>query len=817
MRQERFTEQAWDAITSSQQLVGQFRHNQWDVEHIFLTLLRQERGLVGDILRDLGVNVEAVQREAEATLEKIPKITYEVGQIYATPRIAALFSAADAESRRLQDEFIGTEHLLIAIAGEEKGEAAGILGRSGVNQEKVYSALQKLRGGHRVTDARAESKYRSLEKYGRDLTELARQGKLDPVVGREDEIKRVMQVLTRRTKNNPVIVGEAGVGKTAIAEGLAQKIAADDVPNSLKGRKVVALDMGALVAGTKFRGEFEERLKAVMDEVRQGEGEIILFIDEIHTVVGAGAAEGAIDASNMLKPALAHGELQCIGATTLDEYRKFIEKDKALERRLQPVFLGEPTVEATIEMLHGLRPRYEAHHKIKISDAALEAAARLSQRYVSDRYLPDKAIDLIDEAASKLRIDTESAPPEVKSLEQRLKQLTNEEEAATQREDYETAAQLKVERLQLEEEYDGAKSEWLQKEKISEVVDENDIASLISIWTGIPISQMLEGEAEKLLFMEERIHERLVNQEEAVVAISEAIRRSRAGLKDPRRPIGSFIFLGPTGVGKTELARALAQFLFDDENAMVRLDMSEYQERHTVSRLIGAPPGYVGFEEGGQLTEAVRRRPYRVILLDEIEKAHPEVFNTLLQVLDDGRMTDGHGRTVDFKNTVIIMTSNAGVELIRRESAIGFAATRKGDSGAQKRGYEEMKGKVMAEVKKTFRPEFLNRLDETIVFHELTEEQLRQIVELMIKDLQGRLLERKLSIELTEEARSWLAKAGYDPQFGARPLRRAIERYVENPLSTQVLRGEFNEGDTVVVDVEGDELTFTSKAAEAPA
>ena len=817
MRQERFTEQAWDAITSSQQLVGQFRHNQWDVEHIFLTLLRQERGLVGDILRDLGVNVEAVQREAEATLEKIPKITYEVGQIYATPRIAALFSAADAESRRLQDEFIGTEHLLIAIAGEEKGEAAGILGRSGVNQEKVYSALQKLRGGHRVTDARAESKYRSLEKYGRDLTELARQGKLDPVVGREDEIKRVMQVLTRRTKNNPVIVGEAGVGKTAIAEGLAQKIAADDVPDSLKGRKVVALDMGALVAGTKFRGEFEERLKAVMDEVRQGEGEIILFIDEIHTVVGAGAAEGAIDASNMLKPALAHGELQCIGATTLDEYRKFIEKDKALERRLQPVFLGEPTVEATIEMLHGLRPRYEAHHKIKISDAALEAAARLSQRYVSDRYLPDKAIDLIDEAASKLRIDTESAPPEVKSLEQRLKQLTNEEEAATQREDYETAAQLKVERLQLEEEYDGAKSEWLQKEKISEVVDENDIASLISIWTGIPISQMLEGEAEKLLFMEERIHERLVNQEEAVVAISEAIRRSRAGLKDPRRPIGSFIFLGPTGVGKTELARALAQFLFDDENAMVRLDMSEYQERHTVSRLIGAPPGYVGFEEGGQLTEAVRRRPYRVILLDEIEKAHPEVFNTLLQVLDDGRMTDGHGRTVDFKNTVIIMTSNAGVELIRRESAIGFAATRKGDSGAQKRGYEEMKGKVMAEVKKTFRPEFLNRLDETIVFHELTEEQLRQIVELMIKDLQGRLLERKLSIELTEEARSWLAKAGYDPQFGARPLRRAIERYVENPLSTQVLRGEFNEGDTVVVDVEGDELTFASKAAEAPA
>ena len=817
MRQERFTEQAQEAIAASQQLAQQLSHSQWDVEHILLALLMQERGLVGEILRELGVDAEQVRRHVETVLEQIPKITYQTGQFYMTPRINNLFAAADAESKRLKDELIATEHFLIAMAGEEKGEATSILRQFGVDPEKVYSALQKLRGGHRVTDARAESKYRSLEKYGRDLTELARQGKLDPVVGREDEIKRVMQVLTRRTKNNPVIVGEAGVGKTAIAEGLAQKIAADDVPDSLKGRKVVALDMGALVAGTKFRGEFEERLKAVMDEVRQGEGEIILFIDEIHTVVGAGAAEGAIDASNMLKPALAHGELQCIGATTLDEYRKFIEKDKALERRLQPVFLGEPSVEVTIEMLHGLRPRYEAHHKIKISDAALEAAARLSQRYVSDRFLPDKAIDLIDEAASKLRIDTESAPPEVKSLEQRLKQLTNEEEATTQREDYETAAQLKVERLRLEEEYDRAKGEWLQKEKISGVVDENDIASLISIWTGIPISQMLEGEAEKLLHMEERIHERLVNQEEAVVAISEAARRSLAGRKEPMRPIGSFIFLGPTGVGKTELARALAQFLFDDENAMVRLDMSEYQERHTVSRLIGAPPGYVGFEEGGQLTEAVRRRPYRVILLDEIEKAHPEVFNTLLQVLDDGRMTDGHGRTVDFKNTVIIMTSNAGVELIRRESAIGFAATRRGDSGAQERGYEEMKEKVMAEVKKTFRPEFLNRLDDTIVFHELTEEQLRHIVELMVRDLQGRLTERKLSVELTEEARSWLAKAGYDPQFGARPLRRAIERYVENPLSTQVLRGEFNEGDTVVVDVEGDELTFESRAAEAPA
>jgi ATP-dependent Clp protease ATP-binding subunit ClpC len=816
MRQERFTEQAWDAIIASQQLVGQFHHNQWDVEHILFALLMQERGLVGDILRELGVDVNGVKRQVETVLERMPKISYETTQIYATPRINSLFATADAESRRLQDEFIGTEHLLIAIAGEEKGDSASILHNFGVDREKVYSALQKLRGGHRVTDARAESKYRSLEKYGRDLTELARQGKIDPVIGREEEIKRVTQILSRRTKNNPVIVGEAGVGKTAIAEGLAQKIAADDVPDSLKQHRVVALDMGALVAGTKFRGEFEERLKAVMDEIRQGEGEIILFIDEIHTVVGAGAAEGAIDASNMLKPALAHGELQCIGATTLDEYRKFIEKDKALERRLQPVFIGEPSVEATIEMLRGLRPRYEAHHKVKISDEALEAAAKLSQRYISDRFLPDKAIDLIDEAASKLRIDTESAPPEVKSLEQRLKQLTNEEEAASQRQEYETSAQLRSERLRLEKEYEQAKDKWLQQEKISETVNEEHIAELISQWTGIPVSQMLEGEAEKLLHMEERIHDRLVNQEEAVVAISEAIRRSRAGLKDPRRPIGSFMFLGPTGVGKTELARTLAYFLFDDENAMVRLDMSEYQEKHTVSRLIGAPPGYIGYEEGGQLTEAVRRRPYRVILLDEIEKAHPEVFNSLLQVLDDGRMTDGHGRTVDFKNTVVIMTSNAGVELIKREGGIGFA-TKRDETKTQKQRYEDMKEKVMAEVRKAFRPEFLNRLDEIIVFHELTEEQLRHIVELMVKDLQSRLAERKLGVELTEEAKSWLSKEGYDPLYGARPLRRAIERYVENPLSNRVLSGEFNEGDTVVIDLGDDGLTFKAKVAKAVA
>jgi ATP-dependent Clp protease ATP-binding subunit ClpC len=812
MKQERFTEQAQEALAASQELVRQYHHSQWDVEHILLALLQQERGLVGDIMRELNVDVELVKREIEAALEKTPRVSYDTGQLYATPRIANLIKTAGEEADRLKDEFIGTEHLLIAIAGEPRGEAAAILKRVGVDQEKVYSALQKLRGGHRVTDARAESKYRSLEKYGRDLTEMARRGKLDPVIGRDDEIKRVMQVLTRRTKNNPVIVGEAGVGKTAIAEGLAQKIAADDVPDSLKGRKVIALDMGALVAGSKFRGEFEERLKAVMDEVRQAKGEVILFIDEIHTVVGAGAAEGAIDASNMLKPALAHGELQCIGATTMDEYRKFIEKDKALERRLQPVFLGEPSVEATIEMLKGLRPRYEAHHRVKITDEALEAAARLSQRYISDRHLPDKAIDLIDEAASKLRIDTESAPPGVKSLEQKVKQLANEEEAASQRQDYERVAQLKAERLRAEDDYNQAKAKWLKEEKLDEVVGEEDIARLISKWTGIPVSQMLEGEAEKLLHMEERIHERLVNQEEAVTAISEAIRRSRAGLKDPQRPIGSFIFLGPTGVGKTELAKTLARFLFDDENAMVRLDMSEYQERHTVSRLIGAPPGYVGYDEGGQLTEAVRRRPYRVILLDEIEKAHPEVFNSLLQILDDGRLTDGHGRTVDFKNTVVIMTSNVGAELIRRQMSLGFASTK--ETKAEKLDYDAMKERVLAEMKKTFRPEFINRIDEIIVFHQLTEEQLRQIVDLLVKDLQERLAERKLSIGLSDEAKSWLAREGYDPVYGARPLRRAIERYVENPLSAKILSGELKEGDAVKVGLGKEGLTFNGKSAK---
>ncbi len=807
MRQEKFTEQAQEAIALSQQLAMQSQQTQWDVEHLLMALLTQEKGLVRDIINELGADIEGIRGETEKALERTPRAAYQINQLFPTPRINQVFMAAAQEASRLKDEFIGTEHIFTAIATEPHGQSAEILKKYGIDQEKIYAALQKIRGGHRVTDAGAESRYRSLAKYSRDLTELAKQGKLDPVIGRDEEIRRVMQILSRRTKNNPVIVGEAGVGKTAIAEGVAQRIADSDVPESLLGKKVLALDMGSLVAGSKFRGEFEERLKAVMDEVRQAQGEIILFIDEIHTVVGAGAAEGSIDASNMLKPALARGELRAIGATTMDEYRKFIEKDKALERRLQPIFITEPSIESSIEILRGLRPRYEDHHKIKINDEAIEAAVRLSQRYIADRHLPDKAIDLIDEAASKIRLETESAPPEVKSLGDRLKVLALEEEAASQKEEYDRAAELKSERLKGEAEYNDKRSEWLEREKIKPEVTENDIAQLVAKWTGIPVTHMLEGEAQKLLHMEESIHERLIDQEEAVKAVSEAIRRGRAGLKDPKRPIGSFMFLGPTGVGKTELARSLAWFLFGDENAMIRMDMSEYQEKHTVSRLIGSPPGYVGFDEGGQLTEAVRRRPYSVILLDEIEKAHPEVYNSLLQVLDDGRMTDGHGHTVDFKNTIIIMTSNAGVDLIKRESALGFA-TQKDESQIRKSSYERMRDKVMTEVRKVFRPEFINRIDDIIVFSELNEEQLAQIVGLLIKDLQKRLADRLIAINISDAAKAWLIKVGYDPAYGARPLRRAIERYVESPLANRLLKGEFKDGDTIMVDAGTDGLTF---------
>jgi ATP-dependent Clp protease ATP-binding subunit ClpC len=801
MRPDKFTEQAQEVLAASQELVRQY-HHKWDVEHILLALLAHEGGLAADILRKLGVEPEHVRRRVEEALERSPKMTYEGQQIYATPRTMRVLQNAAAEADRLKDEFIGSEHLLIAVALERQGEAAKILGDFGIDQEKVYHALQDIRGGHRVTDSRAEAKYRALEKYSRDLTEMARQGKLDPVIGRDDEIRRVMQVLTRRTKNNPVIIGEAGVGKTAIVEGLAQKIAADDVPDSLRGKRVIALDLPGMVAGSKFRGEFEERLKAVMDEIRQAQGEIVVFIDELHNVVGAGAAEGAINASNMLKPALSRGELQCVGATTLDEYRQHVEKDAALERRFQPVYIDEPSVEATIEMLRGLRPRYEAHHKIEIADSALVAAAKLSHRYIQDRFLPDKAIDLIDEAAAKHRIDAEGAPSGVKALEQQLQHLVNEEEAASQRRDYERAANLKIERLKLEAEYQAQKNKWLEEKKGNGVVDEEDIAELVSKWTGIPVSRMLEGEMEKLVHMEERLHQRVIGQEAAISAVSDAIRRARAGLKDPRRPIGSFVFLGPTGVGKTELGRALAQFLFDEEEAMIRLDMSEYMEKHTVSRLIGAPPGYIGYEEGGQLTEAVRRRPYKVILLDEVEKAHPDVFNILLQILEDGRLTDGHGRTVDFKNTVVIMTSNLGTQEFQRQ-AIGF------HRGETKIDSQRLKSAIDSALKQTFRPEFLNRIDEVIIFEPLTEEEIKQIVDLMLKEVQGRLSAREIELTLTEEAKAWLAKEGFDPMYGARPLRRTIQRLVENPLSKKILQGEVKEGDSIIIDLGPEGLLFT--------
>lgn len=807
MRSEKFTESAQEVLTSSQELVQRFRHNQWDVEHVLLGLLEQEKGITLDILRELGVDADRLRQRVEKVLESYPQLGYESGQIYATPRIARLLEHARQEADRLKDEYISTEHLLIGVAAEGRGDSQRILAEFGISQEKIYQALLKTRGGHRVTDQQAESKYRALQKYGHDLTEMAQQGKLDPVIGREDEIRRASQILSRRTKNNPALIGDAGVGKTAVAEGLARKIVEEDVPDSLKGKKVVALDMGALVAGSKFRGEFEERLRAVLDEVRQANGEVILFIDELHTVVGAGAAEGAISASNILKPALARGELQCIGATTMDEYRRYIEKDRALERRFQPIYVGEPDADMAIEILKGLRPRYEGHHKnIKIDDSALTAAAKLSQRYIADRYLPDKAVDLIDEAASRLRIDLETAPPEVRDMERRIKQMREEEEAASQKQDYQRAAELKGERMKLEQEYNQARQRWQGEKRQDGTVSEDDIAGLISQWTGIPVSRMLETETEKLVHMEERIHDRIVDQEEAVTAVSEAIRRSRAGLKDPKRPIGSFIFLGPTGVGKTELARALAEFLFDDEDAMIRMDMSEYMEKHTVARFVGAPPGYVGYEEGGQLTEAVRRRPYRVILFDEIEKAHPDVFNVLLQLLEDGRLTDGQGRVVDFRNTVVIMTSNLGTEEFQRQS-IGFGRT----EGAEE---DRMRRNIENALKQTFRPELLNRIDDVIIFHQLTEEQLRSVVDLLLKETAERLAERDMKIEVTDEAKAWLVKRGYDPVYGARPLRRAIQRHVDNPLSTQILRGEFKEGDTVVVGVENEVLSFTAKSAE---
>jgi len=807
MRLDRFTERAQAAAQRAVQIMARYGHTQVDTEHIFLALLEQPQGVISDLMEQLGADTEQVEGKLDEALQDSAKANVYggggMGQVFITPRVKRVLDRANAEANRLNDDYISTEHIFLAIASEKDTLPARILREQGISKERIYEAIEELRGGKRVTDRRAETRYRVLEKYSRNLSQMAHEGKLDPVIARDDEILRLIQILCRRTKNNPVLIGEPGVGKTAIAEGLAQKVAEGDVPEILMGREVVQLDLAAMVAGTHFRGEFEERLKATIEEVQSSEGDIILFIDELHNVVGAGAGMGALDASNMMKPALARGELQCIGATTLDEYRQYIEQDGALERRFAPVFVDEPTVEKAIQMLEGLRDRYEAHHKVHISDQAIEAAAHLSHRYVTDRRLPDKAIDLMDEAAAKLRVALHTLPPELKDMHVRLQQLQTEIDAASNMEDYQRAAELKTERINLQAEFNLQREMWQKENQLDETIEEQDIAEVVAKWTGIPVSRMMETESEKLLRMEDAIHERIVGQEEAVAAVSDAIRRARSGLKDPSRPIGSFIFLGSSGVGKTELAKALAWFLFDDEDALVRIDMSEYRERHTVSRLFGAPPGYIGHERGGQLTEAVRRRPYRVVLFDEIEKAHPDVWNALLQILDEGRLTDGQGHIVNFRNTVVIMTSNVGTAFAHEGGTLGFAS-----SGEESQDAVVNQQRIERELKNTFRPEFLNRIDEVIVFSNLTVDDMEDIVDLQMQEVSERLSEMGLEVRLTDASRSWLARKGFDPQFGARPLRRALQRYVESPLSVKLLRGDFEKGDVVVVDVRDDELSF---------